>query len=163
MAGVLRRLQTVPYWVIDDPSSIYEFINTNVRLEWENDVRDAGGIIENDRWLQALSRRRWTLEVLRLGEVRLNPVVMNYKNEAKGYDFQVSLAKRRSILEKELKSGAVIWPLIVDETLTLRDGYCRYSTLASLGVLEAYCYVGTLSEPVGIATSPKKLARELGH
>ncbi len=144
MTDVLRRLQGVPYWVIDDPSLIYEFINTSVRLEWENDVRDAGGIIENDRWLQALSRRSWSLEVLRLGEVRLNPVVMNYKNEANGYDFQLSLAKRRAILEKELKSGAVISPLIVDESLVLRDGYCRYTTLASLGVSEAYCYTGTV-------------------
>ncbi len=144
MTDVLRRLHGVPYWVIDEPSLIYEFINTRVRLEWENDVRNEGGIIENNLWLQALSRRRWTLEVLRLGEVRLNPVVMNYENEANGYDFQLSLAKRRSILEKVLKSGAVIWPLVVDETLMLRDGYCRYSTLASLGVSEAYCYIGTV-------------------
>ena len=83
MAGVLRRLQGVLYWVMEDPSLIYEFINTHVRLEWESDVRDAGGIIGEDQWLQALSRRRWTLEVLGLGEIRLNPVVMNYKNEAR--------------------------------------------------------------------------------
>lgn len=144
MAGVLRRLQGVPYWVIDDPSSIYEFINTNIRLEWENDVRKEGGIIEKDPWLQALSQRRWTLEVLRLREVRLNPAVMDYRDEVKGYDFQLSLAKRREILEKELRSGAVISPFIVDETLLLRDGYCRYSTLASLGISDAYCYVGAV-------------------
>jgi hypothetical protein len=153
MAGVLRRLQGVSYWIIEDPRSLYEFINTNVRLEWESDVRDAGGTIEGDQWLQALSRRRWTLEVLRLGEVRLNPVVMNHKSEAKGYDFQLSLAKRTATLENGLKSGAVIWPLIVDETMILRDGYCRYSTLGSLGVSEAYCYLGTLSQPRGLSIS----------
>ena len=144
MAGVLRRLQGVSYWIIEDPRTIYEFINTNVRLEWESDVRDAGGIIEGDEWLQALSRRRWTLEVLRLGEVRQDPVVVSYKDEAKGYDFQLSLEKRRTILQNGLKSGAVIWPLVVDETSMLRDGYCRYSTLVSLGVSEAHCYVATV-------------------
>ena len=94
--------------------------------------------------MQALSRRGWTLEVVRLQEVRSNPAVVNYRDEAKGYDFQLSLAKRRAILENGLKSGAVIWPLVVDETLMLRDGYCRYSTLDSIGVSEAYCYVSAL-------------------
>ena len=144
MTGALRSLSGVSYWIIDDPKSIYDFINTNVQLEWENDVRDSEGFVERDPWLQTLSKRRWTLEVIRLEEVRLNPMVMNYGNEAKGYDFQTNLAKRSLLLEKALGTGAVIWPLVVDEGMWLRDGYCRYSTLTKLGISEAYCYLGAV-------------------
>ncbi len=144
MTGLLRMLQGIFYWVIEDPKSIYEFINRNVRLEWENDVKDIEGLVEKDPWLHGLSKKRWTLEVIRLEEVRLNTSVMNYRNEAKGYDFQANLAKRRLLLDKALETGAVIWPLVVDETMLLRDGYCRYFALTSLGVSEAYCYLGTV-------------------
>jgi hypothetical protein len=35
----IRRLEGITYWVIDDPKAIFDFINTEVRKEWEADAR----------------------------------------------------------------------------------------------------------------------------
>ena len=35
----IRRLEGISYWVIDDPDAIYDFINTEIRKEWEADAR----------------------------------------------------------------------------------------------------------------------------
>ncbi len=43
MITPLRRLEGVSYWVIDDPDGIYDFINNEVRREWEDDVKSMPG------------------------------------------------------------------------------------------------------------------------
>lgn len=35
----IRRLEGVTYWVIEDPEGIHDYINTEIRKEWEEDVR----------------------------------------------------------------------------------------------------------------------------
>lgn len=146
MTNPLRMLQGISYWVIDEPKAIYDYLNKNIRLEWEKDATDEGRNLENDSWLQTLSDRKWTLETLQLNEIKLNPKIMNYRNESKMYDFQIELSKRRSLLRKSVEYGNTIWPLIVDEKLVLRDGYCRYTTLAEIGVSQAYCYLARLAK-----------------
>jgi len=40
--------------VIEDPDGIYDFINTNVRREWEADAKEEGRNPLDDPWLKAL-------------------------------------------------------------------------------------------------------------
>lgn len=144
VANPIRRLQGISYWVIEEPRAIFDYLNRNIRLEWEKDVSDEGRKPESDPWLQTLSHRRWTLETLQLNEIKLDPKIMNYRDEARKYDFQVELAKRRALLRKSMEYGSTIWPLIIDEKLMLRDGHCRYTALAEIGVSQAYCYLARL-------------------
>lgn len=143
----MRNLQGVSYWIIEDPQSISDYINTNVRKEWELDVKEEGRNVDSDPWLKELSGRMWILKAARLNEIRLNPLVVNYRNSDKGYDFQAELSKRRALLRRSLEFGSVIWPIIVDEKMTLRDGYCRYTTLAEIGIPETYCFMATVRAP----------------
>jgi hypothetical protein len=39
MGTPIRRLEGISYWVIDDPDAIYDFINFEIRKEWESDAR----------------------------------------------------------------------------------------------------------------------------
>ncbi|MCJ7455748.1 hypothetical protein MUP07_03265 [Candidatus Bathyarchaeota archaeon] len=39
MLTPIRRLEGVTYWVIEDPEGIHDYINTEIRKEWEEDVR----------------------------------------------------------------------------------------------------------------------------
>ena len=38
----VRRLEGITYWVIEDPEGIYDFINKEVRKEWEEDAESEG-------------------------------------------------------------------------------------------------------------------------
>jgi hypothetical protein len=35
----IRRIESISYWVIEDADGIYDFTNTEVRREWEEDAR----------------------------------------------------------------------------------------------------------------------------
>ena len=76
----------------------------------------------------------------------MNPNIVNYVDEKRGYVFLKSLNQRRQELEKEVRdSGVVIWPLVVrKEDLELVDGYCRHATLKAMNVKRAYVYAGSV-------------------
>jgi hypothetical protein len=134
-------LGSVWYWVIDDPVEIRRFINTNVRKEWEFDALDSDKEAGINLWLQKLSDKKWRLQVIQLDRIRLNPRIMNYKNE-RGYSFKDNIKRRSAELHRNIKNyDIVIWPLILDKEMILRDGYCRYHALRELGVSVAYAYV----------------------
>ncbi len=143
----MRKLEGVPYWVIDDADEIYDFISTNVRREWEADSRDSGRDPKRDPWLQTLSRRRWKLQTVEVDKISLDPTIMNYVDVKRGYSFRDSLARRRKELRSVIETYAVvIWPVIVrNEDMTLVDGYCRLTALGEMGISKVYTYVGTLS------------------
>jgi hypothetical protein len=140
----LRRLQGITYWVIEDPEEIYDFINTNVRKEWEGDIEFTGGNPREDPWLQTLSYRVWRLEILKTSLVKLDPRIMNYRNPKKGYSFAESLAIRVKELRRTIETyGSVIWPIVLDgEEMRLVDGYCRFTALTEMGVSQIYAYTG---------------------
>ncbi len=146
MSTPLRRLEGVTYWVIDDPDGIYDFINTEVRREWEEDVKSMPGDPASGLWLTTLPRRTWRLETVRAEAIRLDESVMNYMDKKSGYNFAERLAKRRQELRKALELwGRVIWPIIIrKEDMQVLDGYCRYTTLKEIGVSKVYAYVGSL-------------------
>jgi len=84
------------------------------------------------------------LEITEIGRIKLNPAIMNYVNQKRGYIFSESLAKRSSELKREITEfGVVIWPVIVrKEDWMLVDGYCRYIVLKAINVRRIYAYVG---------------------
>ena len=83
MVSPIHRLEGISYWVIEDSVGIYDFVNTELRTEWEEDARSEGRDPEDDEWLKTLAKREWKLSVARLDEIRLNPKIMDYVDEAK--------------------------------------------------------------------------------
>ncbi len=146
MITPLRRLEGVSYWLIDDPDGIYDFINTEVRREWEEDIKGMPGDPASGLWLTTLPTRTWRLETVRTEVIRLDESLMDYVDEKSGYDFAERLAKRRQELRKALELwGHVIWPIIIrEEDMEVLDGYCRYTTLKEIGVSKVYAYLGSL-------------------
>jgi hypothetical protein len=48
----------VTYWVIEDPVAIHDFINTEIKQEWETDARSEHRDPEDDPWLKSLAKRK---------------------------------------------------------------------------------------------------------
>jgi hypothetical protein len=142
----IRRLEGIAYWVLEDPEAIHDFINAEIRKEWEADARSEGRDPREDSWLKTLSERKWSLMITRTDLIRLDPDIMNYVNGKMGYNFGESLRKRSEVLQREIKEFAqVIWPMIVKhENMQLVDGYCRYAALKTMGISRIYVYVGAL-------------------
>ncbi|HXX88241.1 MAG TPA: hypothetical protein VEH86_07350 [Candidatus Acidoferrum sp.] len=142
----VRRLEGITYWVISDPTAIYDFVNSQVRKEWERDARSEHRDPKDDPWLMTLARRKWHLEILDMTRIKLDPEIMNYADHERGYVFSRSLEKRSAELRHNLEAGAVVLsPLIVrEEDYQLVDGYCRYTTLKAMNVPRTYTYVGSL-------------------
>lgn len=141
----IRRLGKVTYWVIEDPDAIYDFINTEIRKEWEADAKSMGMDPRENQWLKALPQRKWSLETVDMGRIKLNPDLINYMESKSGYNFAERLAKRSHELKHEIETyGLVIWPVIVrKEDWVLIDGYCCYTALKAMNVQKIYAYLGT--------------------
>jgi disulfide oxidoreductase YuzD len=142
----IRRLEGITCWVCEDPEGIYDFINREIRREWEEDARFERRDPAQDEWLTTLTKRKWRLETLDLAQINLNPDITNYVDTKRRYNFSESLAKRRKELQESIKMyAAVIWPLVIRrEDMQLVDGYCRYDTLRAMKVSKTYAYVGSL-------------------
>jgi len=140
----IRRLDGITYWVIEDPDGIYDYINNEIRREWEADARSEGRNPKKDLWLRTLSKRRWSLEITDIDRIKLNPQIMNYVDSKSGYIFSENLVKRSGELQMSIREYAlVIWPVIVRrEDFMLVDGYCRYHALKAMKVSRIYAYVG---------------------
>ena len=145
-ATPIRRLEGITYWVIDNSEAIFDFINTEVRGEWEADAKSEHLDPRDDLWLKTLSRRKWHLEIMGISQIKLNPEIMDYVDPDRNYVFSKSLDKRSSELRQSIKLGGLALPPLVvrKEDNQLVDGYCRYNTLKSMNVTRTYAYVGTL-------------------
>jgi hypothetical protein len=146
MNAIIRILEGITYWVIDDPDAIYDFINSQVRKEWESDARSEHRDPKDDPWLTTLARRKWRLKTMEITRIRLDPDIMNYVDPERSYVFSKSLEKRSAELRHNMEAGAVILsPLIIrKEDYQLVDGYCRYKTLKAMSVPRTYTYIGSL-------------------
>jgi hypothetical protein len=146
MSTPIRRLEGITYWVIDDPDAIYDFVNSDIRREWETDARSEQRNPKDDTWLKTLPRRKWNSRITDIAKIKLNPDIMNFVDPERGYVFAKSLGKRSLELRKSIELGGVVLsPLIVrNEDFQLVDGYCRYTTLKAMNVSRIYTYVGIL-------------------
>jgi hypothetical protein len=142
----LRTLEGITYWVIEDAEPIRDFILTNVRREWEEDVKHMADDPAHGPWLSRLDEREWKLEIVRTDQLKLDERAMRYVDRQSGYNFAESLANRRRRLRTSIeKYGGVIWPIIVrKEDMQILDGYCRYTTLKEMGIQRLYAYFETL-------------------
>ena len=142
---VLRVLEGIPYWVTEDPREISELVRNHVRKEWEADIAEQKDH-EEGSWLGSLEKRRWRLAITKLRDIVLSDQILDYVNEATGYNFRKRLRERISLLDRDLdRFGAVIRPVIVRaEDSHLMDGYCRYHVLMKRGIKETYAYIGIL-------------------
>jgi hypothetical protein len=142
----IRRLEGISYWIIEDVHAIYDFINTEIRKEWETDARSEHRNPKDDPWLKTLPRRKWHLGITDIAKIKLNPDIMNFVDPERGYVFSKSLDRRSSELRQSLELGGVVLsPLIVRrEDYQLVDGYCRHATLNAMGVPKTYAYIGSL-------------------
>jgi hypothetical protein len=142
----LRRLERISYWVIEDPEEIRDFINTEVRKEWEQDIKEMAGDPASGVWLETLPSRKWRLSIVQTADLKLDDFALNYIDPKTGYNFAKRLAERSKELRKGIELwGRVIWPIILrGEDMEVLDGYCRYSTLRELGTSRLYAYVGKL-------------------
>lgn len=134
----LRRVEGITYWVIDGSKQIRRFINTNIRREWEKDAETDGVDASLDPWLRDLSRMTWSLQAIAMANVKLDPSMIRRQN------FVARLEERRKQLRREIELyDQVIWPVIIrGEDSMLKDGYCRYTTLKTMGVKRTLAYVG---------------------
>lgn len=139
---LLRRLQGITYVVLEDPGEIFDFVNRDIRKEWENDRSSVGEDPGADDWLLHLHNMDWRLEIVLLNQISMDQKITDYKGPE--YNFATSLSKRVENLRSFVEQGnGVIWPLVVREDgLRLMDGYCRLTTLRQMNVTEGYCYVG---------------------
>jgi hypothetical protein len=146
MSTPIRRLEGITYWVIDDPDAIYDFVNSEIRKEWETDARSEHRNPKDDPWLKTLPRRKWHLRITDIAKIKLNPDIMNFVDPERGYVFSKSLEKRSLELRQSIELGGVVLsPLIVrNEDFQLVDGYCRYTTLKAMNVSRIYTYLGIL-------------------
>jgi hypothetical protein len=142
----IRRLEGISYWVIEDPEAIKDYINTEIRKEWEYDVKSTPNDPASGPWLATLSKRDWRLVALKTSGVSVDQEMINYVDSKTGYNFAERLAQRRQELRKGLELWArVIWPIVVrKEDMQVLDGYCRYTTLKEMGVQRVYAYLGSL-------------------
>ncbi len=142
---VLRALDGISYWVLEDPVEIRELVNVSIRKEWESDDRHMGKDPKENQWLRSLASRSWRLETSPMEAVKLNQEIMSFKDDKTGYDFSESLQKRKTKLKREMEEyGAIIRPVILrGEDMQLMDGYCRFTTLSEMRVPRVLAYVGT--------------------
>ena len=141
---VLRTLDGITYWTLEDPAEIAELVNVHVRKEWESDSMFEGKDPKRSRWLLSLSSRQWRLEVVSMQEIKLSQEIMNYSDKKTGYDFRAHLRERERELREEIEEdGAIIWPVILrHEDRQLVDGYCRYFALKNMDIKSTYAYIG---------------------
>lgn len=141
----VRRLHSIEYRVFEDSDDIHDFINMKVRRELEADLPSMRQDHRDEALLNSLPKRKWRLDVVRVDDVRLNPLILNSSDVKTGRKFTDQLKERRLELRKALEGrGAVIWPIVLlREDNLLVDGYCRHSTLQEMGITETYAYLGT--------------------
>jgi len=141
----VRRLRSIEYRVFEDSDDIHDLINMEVRRELERDLESMGQNPRGDALLSSLPKRKWRLELVSIGDVRLNPLILNSSDLKTGRKFTERLTERRLELRRALETrGVVIWPIVLlREDNLLVDGYCRHSTLQEMGIPETYAYVGT--------------------
>lgn len=139
-----RTLDGISYELMVDTHDISRFVNTEIRKEWEDDIRGRGDDPLGSGWLTGLAAREWKLEIVGLDEIQLNQSIMNYVDAKTGYNFIRRLEERKRELKRALENGSQIWPLVLrGEDSQLMDGYCRYHTLREMGANRAYVYIGT--------------------
>jgi len=120
---------------------IKTFLMEYLKREWEIDHAEFPDQHWTLEWLDLLTRMKFTLETIRLEEVRLRQELMSYRNDT--YDFIVSLRERVDEREESFLRGISLEPLVVNgDNMELMDGYTRYMVLKKYEQKNVYAYLG---------------------
>src|SRR5437879_10762550 len=132
----VRRLHGIEYRMLEDSDDIHDFVNTEVRKELEEDFESMSEDPQHDVLLNSLPRRKWKLEIVGVGEVRMNPLILNSADLMTGRKFVERLTERRSEIRKALEEGGtVFWPIVIlREQKILLDGYCIDYTIQVINI-----------------------------
>lgn len=134
-----RKLGDFTYHVISDPIEIQKYLLKWIMREWESDHNEAPHEHWTVKWMNALPKMDFSLEIVRLEEIHPNGDLMSVE------EFQVGLKERADEREESILRGISIEPLLIDRHgFELMDGYTRYTVLMRYDQKEVYAYVGTV-------------------
>jgi hypothetical protein len=116
--------------------AVEQHVINKLRVEWDFDGCDTKA---NERALDGFSRENWSLEVIPLDSVPLDPRVMNLPHFAK------DVAEKTAYQIHKLDQGVAIEPIVMEYVKgisDLDDGYHRVMALRSKGKAYVLAYVG---------------------
>ncbi len=87
----------------ENPDGIYDFVNRELRKEWEAYARFEGRDPKRNLWLRTLSKRKWSLEITEVSHIKLNPDVMKYVDTERATIFSESLVIRSNELKQSVE------------------------------------------------------------
>jgi hypothetical protein len=116
--------------------AIKQHVMNKLRVEWDFEGCDRKA---NERALDGFSRERWSLEVIPLGSILLDPRVLNLPHFAK------DAAEKTAYQVHKLDQGVAIEPIVMEYVKgisDLDDGYHRVMALRRKGKAFVLAYVG---------------------
>ena len=123
---------------------IKPFLMEYLKREWEIDHAEFPDQAWTLEWLDLLSRMEFTLETVRLEDIRLRRELMDYRNDT--YDFMASLRERADERRESFQRGVSLEPLVVNgDNMELMDGYTRYIVLKEYRQERIYAYTGRVN------------------
>nr|ADQ54410.1 hypothetical protein E37-7F_27 [uncultured marine crenarchaeote E37-7F] len=127
---VVVEVQGVKYRVVTQ-SKIRKHLSTILLNEW--------GIEEfNVEWHSKMNGWDWTVEILKVSDIKLWTNVMEDSN------FLLNLEERVEIQKDRILQNQSIEPIVVrGRDMVLYDGYARFHSLKRLGKHKVLAYVGT--------------------
>ena len=129
------------FHVLRDPRAIRSQLLKWITLEWEHDHALGPDEYWTVEWLERLPSMRFSLEILKLSDIRPRADLMAYSKP--GYSFVAELDERVKEREQAVGRGCSVEPLLVDgSNMELMDGYVRYTLLRRHRQRTCYAYVG---------------------
>jgi hypothetical protein len=116
--------------------AIKQYVMTKLRVEWDFEGCDKKA---NERALDGFSRESWSLEVIPLDSILLDPRVLNLPS------FMKDGAERTAYQSHKLNQGTAIEPIVMEYVKgisDLDDGYHRVMALRTKGKAFVLAYVG---------------------
>ena len=136
-----RKLGDFTYHVLADPAEIQNYLMKWIMREWELDHNEAPHEHWTLKWMNALPKMDFALEVVRLEDIHPNNDLMSVE------EFQVGLKERADEREESVLRGISIEPLLVArDGFELMDGYTRYTVLRKYLQKDVYVYIGQLGQ-----------------
>lgn len=134
-----RKLGDFTYHLITDPDDIKTHLMKWILREWESDHEQAPEEGWTVKWMNALPRMSFVLDIIRLEDIRPNQDLWSVEQ------FHRELKERADEREEAMRRGVSIEPLLVDrDGLELMDGYTRYTVLQRYPQHQVYAYLGSL-------------------
>ena len=136
-----RKFGLFTYHTLADPRVIKTHLMQWIMREWELDHNEAPHEHWTVKWMNALPKMHFTLEVVRLEDIHPNNDLMSVE------EFQVGLKERADEREESVLRGISIEPLLVArDGFELMDGYTRYMVLRKYLQKDVYAYIGQLGQ-----------------